>query len=115
MAIIAEIGFIRRYSAFGFLPSGLVWSQGSSPTHKNPSSTVNPPIARATAEVVTQRKSDQHHADLAHPDVERAAKIFGQETSADDLQDHHDKPADEDQCCGRGASHRARVVVKRER
>src|ERR1051326_739184 len=70
-----------------------------------------PPICQSTAQVITERESDENHTNLAYPNVERAAKILRQEASSNDLQNHHNKTADEHQgrCCR--TSHRAKIVV----
>ena len=79
-----------------------------------------PSVRQSPAEVVTERQRNQYDANLADPHVEGAAKVLGQETRADDFEDHDNEAAQKDHCCCCRVSHAlsitatARAVKARE-
>ena len=54
-------------------------------------------IGQGATHGVTEREGNQDHANLADPNVKRAAEILGQKTRPNNFQHHHRESAEEDE------------------
>src|SRR5690349_25019266 len=94
-------------------PSGAIWDQtqqhsgGHQQRNQQPKSL--PAIRQRAAQIIAKRERDEHHADLADPNIKRTPKIPRQKPRADNFQDHDDKSANKNQTGGSDSAHRQRV------